>query len=179
MIIRLEKDTNLSKIFEALLITSKEPSLNGQATGTSRVLKLYSSQPETNHSAFQKRSQFTAPLRRSACQNQSPGCQHFSDAANTLSELLRNRNIRGTTSPCCLSLLLGRILVNPRSQSAPLLSGHVAFPLLLLLHTFNGETNLLRSVIIFPPYCYVSYVTILLQVSLIERISCYYMSITT
>ena len=81
-ILQLEKNQYRLRSPEALLIYSKKSSLNGQATGTSRVLKLYSTQAETNFSATQERSQLTAPPRPSARQNQSPGDPESSDAGN-------------------------------------------------------------------------------------------------
>ena len=46
-ILRHESDTNRLLIFEALLILQKRPGINGQVTGSTRILKLYSSAPST------------------------------------------------------------------------------------------------------------------------------------
>ena len=41
-IIRKEQDTNRLHIYEAILIQSKAPTINNQATGQARTLKLFS-----------------------------------------------------------------------------------------------------------------------------------------
>ena len=80
-ILRLENDQYRLMILEPILIFSKKPSLNGQATGSCRVLKLYSAQEETSLSSTQEGSQLSATSRPSACQKQSPGDPESSDAS--------------------------------------------------------------------------------------------------